>query len=83
MTLYYTPPKLKIFNEMKSLAINLWETYDNRFWYADEKINSIKDIDNIWDNFMYIYAMFDCNNQQIIRDKATDELITELDKRLI
>lgn len=81
--LYYTPPTDSIFEEMKKLAIDIWNTYDNTYWYADEKINKIKDIENVWDNFMYILAMFDCNNQSTLRDNASPELLKAIVDRLI
>ena len=80
--LYYIPPSQEIFDEMKREAIKLWNTYDNTFWYATEKIDRIKDIQNISDNFMYILAMFDSNNQQIIKNFVSKECLEEIKKRL-
>lgn len=61
--LYYTEPLQESFEDMKSSAIEIWNQYDNTYGYVDEKVNQIKDIKNIKDNFMYIFAMFDMNNQ--------------------
>jgi len=61
--LYYTPPTEKQFNELKEIAIEIWETYDDKHGYATEKINQIKDLKNVSDNFMYMVAMFDISNQ--------------------
>ena len=61
--LYYTPPTDKQFNELKEKAIEIWLGYDDTYGYASEKINAIKDIKNIQDNFMYMVAMFDIHNQ--------------------
>jgi len=80
--LYYTPPSDEVFNEMKQLAIDLWNTYDNTYWYADEKVDKIKDIENIWDNFMYIFAMFDSDNQSKIMFWASEIVREETRKRL-
>jgi len=61
--LYYTAPEDKIFEEVKSKAIEIWKTYDNKFGYVDEKVDRIKEIRNVKDNLMYIVAMFDSYNQ--------------------
>jgi hypothetical protein len=61
--LYYTAPTQEIFNDIKENAIKIWKTYDDQFGYASEKINSIKDIENVKDNYMYMVAMFDSSNQ--------------------
>ena len=61
--LYYTAPPQEQFDEVKEKAIEIWNTYDNQFGYVDEKVNAIKDIQNVEDNFMYMVAMFDSQNQ--------------------
>ncbi len=61
--LYYTPPPNDQFKEVKECAIKVWQRYDNEFGYVDEKVNRIKDLKNVGDNFMYIVAMFDVHNQ--------------------
>ncbi len=80
--LYYTAPSDDIYNDMKDNAIDLWTTYDDKFKYATEKINRIKDLENITDNFMYIYAMFDPINQQKLRVMLQPETIAAIDERL-
>jgi hypothetical protein len=61
--LYYTAPSDEVFEEIRQAAIRLWQTYDNQFGYVDEKVNAIKDIANVGDNWMYMVAMFDDQNQ--------------------
>ena len=61
--LYYTAPSNEEFEEVKAKAIEIWNDYSNEFGYRDEKINQIKNLQNISDNVMYIVAMFDMNNQ--------------------
>lgn len=61
--LYYQAPSDEMFNEVKEKAIEVWQSYDNYFGYADEKVGRIKDIKNVGDNFMYMVAMFDSSNQ--------------------
>ena len=67
--LYYTKPSDECFEEVKQAAIDVWNTYDNEYGYATEKINGIKDIKNVSDNLMYIVAMFDQNNQSKLAEK--------------
>ena len=81
--LYYTPPKNKYFEELKSKAMELWNTYDDEFGYASGKINRIKDIENIKDNFMYIVAGFDYSNQRKLFEKLSEETRKEVRKRMI
>jgi hypothetical protein len=49
---------------MKKASISVWEEYDNTYGYVDEKVGRIKNIENIRDNFMFMFSMFDTNNQK-------------------
>lgn len=60
---YYTPPSDAIFDDIKQAAIALWRTYDDTYKYATGKIDRIKDIGNVGDNYAYMIAMFDYGNQ--------------------
>lgn len=71
--LYYTAPTDEQFNEVKTEAIKLWSTMGDEPSYAEEKIGRIKDIVNVSDNFMFIVAMFDQNNQRKLAEKLSDE----------
>lgn len=63
--LYYKAPSDAAFDEMKKAAIEVWGQYaDSPGGYMDEKVARIKDIQNVSDNFMYILAMFDQDNQR-------------------
>ncbi len=62
--LYYTPPSDECFEDMKKACIEIWNHMSNDGGYRDEKIGRIKDIKNVGDNFMYMLAMFDINNQR-------------------
>lgn len=64
--IYYTPPSDASFEDMKERAIGLWSTYDDTYGYASEKIERIRGIPNVQDNFMYIFVMFDMDNQRKI-----------------
>jgi len=71
--LYYTAPTDEQFAELKSAATDIWRSYDNTYGYADEKVDGIKDLENIRDNFMYMVAMFDMNNQQKLASMLSEE----------
>lgn len=81
--LYYTPPSDEVFDELKNKSIQLWKGYDNTHGYVTEKVGRIKDIPNVGDNFMYMVAMFDNNNQKKLSDLLSDETKEEVRKRLI
>ena len=84
--LYYTPPKDEQFNELKEKAIELWKEVDSdndKFGYATEKINRIKDLENVQDNFMYMVAMFDAGNQGKLATKLSSLTKLAVIERLI
>jgi plastocyanin domain-containing protein len=81
--LYYSAPPQECFEDMKNCAIQIWKGYDNEYGYADEKINQIKDIGNVKDNFMYILAMFDDINQRKMGDILLEETKSEARARMI
>ncbi len=84
--LYYTPPRQELFEAVKSRAMELWKEVDSdndKFGYATEKINQIKDIQNVGDNFMYIVAMFDIDNQRLLANRLAEETRTAIRERMI
>jgi len=60
--LWDTPPTDEIFENVRSEAIKIWQTYDDEFGYATEKIEKVKGLENIGSNFMYMFQMFDFEN---------------------
>ncbi len=68
---YYTAPPQEIFEEIKRIAIGIWGKYDDTYGYATEKINAIKDLENVSDNAWYMVAMFDGNNQSKMLSMAS------------
>ena len=60
---YYKAPAQDVFDSIKKAAIALWQTYDDTYGYVTEKVNRIKDIENVGDNTGYIVAMFDNTNR--------------------
>jgi hypothetical protein len=84
--LYYTAPEDKIFNEVREKAMALWPEIDtdhDKYGYATEKINRIKGITNVRDNFMYIVAMFDIDNQSRLAENLSPEARLAVRERMI
>lgn len=79
---YYTPPSDEAFEEVKRESISIWSKYDDSYGYA-EKIERIKDLPNVSDNFMYMIAMFDLPNQLILSYRLTKKTRAEVKKRLL
>lgn len=68
-------PSQEIFNEMKQIATDIWTTYDNQFSYVDKKLEQINSFENIQDNAMVFYRMFDWQNQILFKSKASLEVL--------
>ena len=81
--LYYIAPEESLFNELKDIAIDLWSGYDDTYGYATEKIGRIKDIQNVRDNFMYIVAMFDIENQRKLSNSLSNEACKAIRDRMV
>jgi hypothetical protein len=79
---YYSLPTQEIFDDIKSAAINIWKTYDDRFGYATGKIDRIEDLENISGNDMYMVKMFDHNNElkllSMVRLETQDWILDKL-----
>lgn len=58
----------EVFDELKREATKIWQTYDNQFGYADEKIGYLNSFGNVKDNFGTIIGMFDIHNQRKLYD---------------
>lgn len=84
-SLYYTAPENKTFNEVKEACMKLWKQVDSdgdKYGYATDKINSIKDIKNVSDNVMYMVAMFDANNQATLAQNLSEDTRTAIRNRM-
>lgn len=81
--LYYTPPSDEVFEEVKQKAIQLWSGMGDEPSYSKEKIDRIRDIQNIQDNMMYIVAMFDQGNQARLAYLLSVEARKEIRERMI
>ena len=67
-------PSQEIFDDMKETAIQIWLSYDDTYGYASEKIERVNNLDNIQDNAMVFYRMFDTQNQTIFFFKSSPEV---------
>ena len=78
---YYVAPEQEIFEDIKENAIKIWNSYDDFGGYRTEKVNRIKDLENVRDNTGHIVAMFDNINQNkllIMVKPETREWLGEL-----
>ena len=80
--MYYIPPELFYFNELKAEAIKIWKETKGVTVYKDKKINAIRDMENVGDNFMRIVAMFDIFNQHKLAGRLSETTRNEVKKRL-
>ena len=69
-------PTEEIFNEMKAIASKIWNTYDNTYGYVNEKLDRINSIENFQDNTMVFYRMFDHQNQNTFKSKASLDVLS-------
>ncbi len=79
---YYTPPSRHVFDEVKNAAIKIWKGYDDTYGYASNKIRQVKELQNVGDNFMFMYAMFDWNNQPRLMGMVSEEAQREITERM-
>jgi len=75
-------PTEEVFNEMKTIASKIWNTYDNTYGYVNEKLDRINSINNIQDNAMVFYRMFDYQNQNIFKSNASLEVLAYIQDNL-
>lgn len=70
---YYDAPSQEVFDEIKAKAVEIWQTYDDTYGYASEKIARVNEITNVKDNWGFIVGMFDHTNQQKLLAKLSPE----------
>ena len=76
--LFYTAPKDKYFKEVKDASIAIWKTYDDTFGYATEKTSFIEKLENVNENFMVIFQMFDPDNQSTLKYLVSEDCWHEI-----
>jgi hypothetical protein len=67
-------PSQEIFDGMKEIASQIWNSYDNTYGYVTEKLDYINSFNNIQDNAMVFYRMFDAQNQMKFYHEASDPI---------
>jgi hypothetical protein len=75
-------PSIEIFNEMRAAATQIWNTYDNQFGYVTEKLNRINSLENIQDNAMVFYRMFDWENQTTFKTLVSESTLNYIKNNL-
>lgn len=84
INLYYTPPSDAAFEDMRKAAAEVWKKYkDEPGDYYEEKMSVVRRVQNISDNFMYLFAMFDFKNQRECVALLEPSTIEEVRVRLI
>jgi len=73
----YETPSQEIYEDMKKVATEIWNTYDNEFWYVDEKLDKINSLENYADNVAIMYRMFDWHNQRLFIEKIKNPEVLE------
>lgn len=63
----------KTFEELRAEAIKIWQTYDDTYGYASEKIDYINSFGNVKDNYGTIIGMFDNDNQHKLYKAVGDD----------
>lgn len=81
--LYYQAPSQAMFDEIKKEAIKIWQTYDDTYGYASEKVDRIKDLTNVKDNYMYMVAMFDDTNKLKLMAALKPSTVSRIAKALV
>ena len=81
--LYYTPPTDNQFNELQSKAREVWFEMDSEHSYLQEKVSKVDGLQNVGDNFMYMVAMFDGNNQRKLANKLSEPTRIAVRERMI
>ena len=79
--LFYTPPKDECFEELKSLCIRFWRTFDE-VEYVDEKIDRIKNLKNESCNFVMMIQMIHAVSREFIAKALSLETRNEISMRL-
>ena len=79
---YYEPLSQDVFKELKEACIKEWKKHDNTYGYVDEKVDRIKNLENISDNGLYMLAMFDSSGQASIKNTLGQKALEEINERI-
>lgn len=75
---YDDAPSDEVFNNIKENAIKIWQGYDDTYGYATEKIDYVRSITNVRDNWGTIVGMFDLSNQHKLLATLSEEAQNKL-----
>lgn len=79
--LFYKPPKDECFEELKTICIRFWRTFDE-VEFVEEKINRIKDLKNEGCNFVMMVQMIHPVAREIISKALSLETRNAISMRL-
>jgi hypothetical protein len=80
--LYYKSPKDSHFEELRSVCVRYWSTFDDTFGYATEKINQVKSFENNEGNFMTMVKMIHPLAWEVIAEVLSLETRNHISIRL-
>lgn len=72
-TLWHEEPPIDVFVDMQENAIKIWETYDDTYGYASEKIARVAALTTNKRDYMLMWNMFDTTNQAKFRQALSKE----------
>jgi hypothetical protein len=79
--LFYTPPKNEYFEELKSVCIRFWRSFDE-VEYVEEKISRIKNLENSGCNFVMMVQMIHPVSRELISKLLSLETRNEISMRM-
>ena len=79
--LFYTPPKNECFEELRTICIRFWRTFDE-VEYVEEKINRIKNFKNEGCDFVTMIQMIHPVSREVIAKALSLETRNEISMRL-
>ena len=75
-------PTQEIFDDVKSAAITIWKTYNDEYGYVTKKLDYINSLENIEDNAMVFFRMFDWVNQSTMKNMVSSESLEYIFRNL-
>jgi len=76
-------PSNAIFEEMKQIATSIWkDNYSDEHGYVTEKLKFINSIDNLDDNAMMFYRMFDYQNQRFFCQLSNTPVLVYIEENM-
>ena len=79
--LFYTPPKDECFEELRTICIRFWRSFDE-VEYVEEKINRIKNLTNNGADFVMMVQMIHPVSRQVIAKLLSLETRNEISMRM-